>query len=636
MSENNRGSSVFGEEDNSPFPHQLGLASLIQSQGPDKKDSKKNGKKPLNSSSKDSDNPTDEAVDDDLDDESMLLYRSDREQFNTVHIDYESRVTKLLSPESNAKILISEAGKSNEGMANSLKKYVVYTIKLVSQDNPKEEIQTRRRYSDFESLRDILTRVYPLLLIPPIPPKNYFSLNVFNGLVGNGNGGANNNNHQAVGPSDPPNDSSNTTSYTYINSKHLNKNKLVEHRKRLLSNFLNNCLSIPQVRNLEFFAKFLDPSANWTDEIELISSQLPKSIYQLNPENGLKTDEIYSNLPLPSTQPGLSFQFLKPLKNNRKFLTSTTSRFLGTNQEANQDAQSNGAAEQESQAESADARSISFKTSSLDNINKKIMENFIGMSNDYVELGSALNSFSLTLADSLKARDGKNSEEDDVKLDLVVDKIGVAFDRSYIAINALVSELETKFSEPLGEAVQYDNILGSVKKYQSRKLKQKELIDQEVQEKKKELSHLSRANPANGENGNNIPKPVSSNDAAQASNASGASPRNERLGYFPSMGSLKKITKYVTDIIDQNPEETKRNRIDYLQKKIVTLEKCQTIMLQDISFITDELETNTKRFQNRELKTIFQILLSYNSILMSWAKKTIEIWEEIKEEIEAL
>lgn len=618
--------SVFSDEDNSPFQHLLALASLIQSQGPDKRSGKSNGKKAQNNAFKSHEATDNDIVEDDIEDESMLLYRSEGEQFNTVHINYESRVTKLLSPESNAKILISEAGKSNEGMPNSSKKYVVYTIKLVNKDNVKEEVQTRRRYSDFESLRDVLTRVYPLLLIPPIPPKNYFSLNMFNGLVGNGNGNA-----QASSPSESPNENSNVTSYTYINSKHLNKNKLVEHRKRLLSNFLNNCLGIPQVRNLEFFAKFLDPSANWSDEIDLISSQLPKSIYQLNPENGLKTSEVYSSLPLPSTQHGLSFQFLKPLKNNSKFLTHTTSRFLTGGAETTQEPLPNGSLEQGLPTELPESRPIKFKTSSLDNINKKIMESFIGLSNDYVELGSALNSFSLMLADSLKTRVGKSPEEDDAKLDVLVDKIGVAFDRSYIAINALVSELETKFSEPLGEAVRYDAILSSVNRFQARKSNQKEVIDQELHDKRKELLQLSKAGE-NDQNGHNIPQPVSSSSEETSS----AGVARERLSLFPNMGSLKKLTKYVSDIIDQNPEETKKNRIDYLQKKIVVLENCQTIMLQDIAYITTELEKNTKRFQNRELKTIFQILLSYNSILMSWAKKTIDIWEEIKEEIEIL
>ena len=93
-------------------------------------------------------------------------------------------MTKLLKPGTKIKIQITEAGNSNEGMANLLKKYVVYTIKLVNLDNLNDDILTRRRYSDFESLRDVLTKVFPLIIIPPIPPKNYFDFSVLNGLVG--------------------------------------------------------------------------------------------------------------------------------------------------------------------------------------------------------------------------------------------------------------------------------------------------------------------------------------------------------------------------------------------------------------------------------------------------------------------
>ena len=39
-------------------------------------------------------------------------------------------------------------------------------------------------------------------------------------------------------------------------------------------------------------------------------------------------------------------------------------------------------------------------TSMLDDINKRIMENYIGLSNDYSKLGSTFNSFSLILAET--------------------------------------------------------------------------------------------------------------------------------------------------------------------------------------------------------------------------------------------
>lgn len=656
MSEHVTDQSVFGDEDNNPFPHSNGIASIIQKTPSDKarrgsgessnfQASTLNnavfGSLPSNSNERISTHDTHSVNDDEQQDsESMLLFQNEREQFNTVHHDYESRVIKLLSPNYRPHIEIVDAGKSNEGMAHALKKYVVYTIKLVSEELPKEEIQTRRRYSDFESLRDALTRIFPLVVIPPIPPKNYFSLNMLNGIVGSnissGASSANGGSSSITGDGTPSHNPG-STSYSYINSKHLNKVQLIDHRKRLLANFLNLCLKIPQVRDLEFFAKFLDPSANWSDEIVLIDSQLPKSVYQLNPENGLKTDSVYANLPLPNSNHPLGLPFLSKRKiaeKTTKILSSAKAAEATStdqqNNDANKSQMTNGVAVTESEA--------SIKASSLDDINKRIVENLIGMSGDYVELGTALNSFSLNLADSAKVKGARTSEGDDSKLDIVLDKVGIAFDRSHSTHQSLIAELETKFSEPLGEAVQYSNIFASVKRFHDRKQKQRSLVEGDIRDKKKELVELRKAgmqsdqdldapNAANSKNGTTESTATPSDvDKTHAS----------KLNMFMRMSSIKKFTKYVSDIMDQNPEQTRKQRIGILQTKLETLEKCQTIILGDIAYITDELGKTSKSFQQQQLQSIFRILLNYNSIFIGWARKNIEIWEEIKEEIESL
>lgn len=199
-----RGSAIFEEEDNSPFP-QTQISELIKSPNfPEANASAEAGSNSsvsgagvdqreasglIQSLSAQSDLRDSEDKSDEPDDQDLILFNSERDNYNAVNINHESRVVKILSSESPVEIQISEAGKSNEGMANSLKKYIVYTIKLIQSDGIKEEIQTRRRYSDFESLRDILNKIFPLIVIPPIPPKNYFALNVWNGLVGS-NGAA--------------------------------------------------------------------------------------------------------------------------------------------------------------------------------------------------------------------------------------------------------------------------------------------------------------------------------------------------------------------------------------------------------------------------------------------------------------
>ncbi|CUM62936.1 uncharacterized protein PRCAT00000496001 [Priceomyces carsonii] len=606
------GSSFDEEEDNNPFSqsHQ-GIASIMndRSQLNDKKD---------------------EDITNEDDDESMLLYTSGskdptvtNDAFNKVQMNYESRVTMMLKPNKKAKIQITEAGNSSEGMLNSLKKYIVYTIKLIDADNKEDEVQTRRRYSDFESLREILTKIFPLIIIPPIPPKNYFNFTMLNFVSQDHNGNTTNTTNNSL-----PNN------YAYINSTHLNKNKLIEHRKRLLTSFLNNCLQIPQVRNLEFFAKFLDPNANWTDEISLISSQLPKSIYLLNPENGLRTDSLYENLPNPVSNHTMSF-----LKDNRKRLSKKTNKILST--------ETTTPTDNVVSHTGSSHRHNAFDTSGLDCINKKIMENFSGLSNDYMELGAIFNSFSLILSESPRVGRSKSTsdEDEEATLHIIFDKIGQVFDRSYITINSLIGDLETKFSEPLGEAVQYSDILAFVTKFQERKVRQKSLLDSELVEKRNELEDLMKAEKEtsrieNVGDAQAIAKDAkfdlsTATDTSVAANQLTAH-QASKFRMFPTMSSFKKITQYVTEIIDQNPEETRKQRISSLIDKIGTLEKCQTIMLQDINYVTDELNKNIKLFHAKQFKLIYEILSCYTGFLISWAKKNLDIWEEIKLEIEKL
>lgn len=559
---------------------------------------------------------------------------------NSIQINSESRVNKLLKPNSNIKIQITEANNSSEGMLNTSKKYVVYTIKLTEVNNPKDEIQIRRRYSDFESLRDILTKIFPLIIIPPIPPKNYMSFGILNNLV---NSKSNNQN------TDPKKDAQ--TSYSYINSTHLNSNKLIEHRKRLLTNFLNNCLGISQIRNLEFFSKFLDPNTNWQDEINLITSQLPKDIYHLNPENGLKTDPSYAYLPSINSGP-MKMGFLNNLLSKSKQLGVKTGNLInGSNGSANNGSidTSEGSDEQESGSNelspkvSNDPSIITrqnINTSHLDDINRKIMENFIGLSNDYTELGSVFNSFSLLLADApiIRTVKSKEQEQEENKLNIILDRMGQVFDRSYITINSLISDLETKFSEPLGEEVQYSNSLRFVQKFQSRKIKQNKMLESELADKKATLDELMKAE----EETSNLEGIINNNQVSKNTNYQLDKPSAGSNGSYASrfklsnITSIKKITQYVTDIMDQNPQQTRKQRISDLKIKISTLDKCRGIMMADISYIADELEKNLKSFHKKQLKVIYDILLCYNGFLVNWAKKNLEIWEEIREEVTKL
>ncbi|CAN3361900.1 sorting nexin-41 [Diutina catenulata] len=482
-------------------------------------------------------------------DSDDLLYNKDPRYSTMVSINPESRVSRMLKPGIPLFIEIVEASNSSE---DSPKKYVVYTIRLTSDALP-DRAETRRRYSEFESLRDILVRIFPLVVVPPIPPKNYFNFIKFvkPELVLP---------PQAEGSASPNNNF---------------RSKLVEHRKRLLQSFLNQCLALPQIRGLEFFAKFLDPNSNWADEVALMSSQLPKSVYQSNPENGLRTNPTYEDMPSPSPSGMKSF-----VKRGASLLTNDDGR-----------------------ASPDDDVTVPVDSTALDSLNKRIVDSLAAMSTDYAELGAAFNALSLS--------EGLGGESTP-KVNAILDGIGQVFDRSYITITALVGELETKFSEPLSEVVAVTGILHDIGKFEQRKLRQRGLLEQEVANRKSELSALLQAK------GQPTTHPVSARPSAR------------------QIFSFKKFSQYVSDIIDQNPEQTRNARINALTSKLASLERCQKIMSEDLAYISDEIAKNHATFHRKQLKSVYDILAAYNRFLINWARKNCDIWEEVREEVQKL
>jgi hypothetical protein len=85
----------------------------------------------------------------------------------------------------------------------------------------------RRRYSEFASLRDALTRLHPTLIIPPIPEKHTMA-------------------DYAANPTNAKQDQ-----------------QIIDLRKRMLAVFLNRCRRMEQVRTDGVWWRFLDPNSSW-------------------------------------------------------------------------------------------------------------------------------------------------------------------------------------------------------------------------------------------------------------------------------------------------------------------------------------------------------------------------------------
>lgn len=74
---------------------------------------------------------------------------------------YDSRVEQILDANPHLDIHIIYAGKNPEGGGG----FITYTIRT-------GDVEVRRRYSEFASLRSTLLKLHPTLIIPPIPEKH--------------------------------------------------------------------------------------------------------------------------------------------------------------------------------------------------------------------------------------------------------------------------------------------------------------------------------------------------------------------------------------------------------------------------------------------------------------------------------
>jgi hypothetical protein len=129
---------------------------------------------------------------------------------------YDSRIEQILYENPDLPILITDAGKNSESGGN----YIAYTIRT-------GDLEVRRRYSEFASLRSTLAMLHPTLIIPPIPEKHTMA-------------------DYAAKPTKAKEDAG-----------------IIELRKRMLAVFLNRCRRMKEVREDGVWWRFLDPNASW-------------------------------------------------------------------------------------------------------------------------------------------------------------------------------------------------------------------------------------------------------------------------------------------------------------------------------------------------------------------------------------
>lgn len=447
---------------------------------------------------------------------------------------------------------IVDAGKSTEGASRG---YIVYTIKC-------NDSIVRRRYSEFESLRKSLVRLFPTLFIPPIPEKHAIA------------------------------------KYATAPTKAKEDLRIIEHRRRMLSVFLNRCLNVDKIRESSVYQDFLDPNANWSEV--LISSPLsdiPKNILQANPIDPSHSSAAHSYLPVPSaaTIPSKS--------------TSDDIKF--------------------NHAENRARAYENVISNGIEKVNKKTIKHLTELSSEDTEAGATFNAFSLQELSPLAQ---------------LLEKIGQAYDNNFASTGILINGLNFEFTEPLGESVQFAAVVKETLKFRQQKSLQLDITARTLKHK---LNHLKLLEKSEDEakriekaiqvgesktNQINFDRKVAAQKAAeqeQSENAEPSSPLEHKKSSFKIPG-ISKFTSFVKDSIETDPEVQMKQSMDKIKVEINQMKQTFHAAELDLKNVTESLNMELSNFQKQKERDQKKMILAYSRFVLEWSHKNLEFWEDIK------
>ncbi|EGN92207.1 hypothetical protein SERLA73DRAFT_191464 [Serpula lacrymans var. lacrymans S7.3] len=460
-------------------------------------------------------------------------------------------------------ILITDAQKTS---LNSSTPYITYVIQSGN-------TEARHRYSEFESLRGSLVKLYPTLIIPPIPSK------------------------QTIGD------------YAVKQAKAKEDAAMIARRKRMLQTFLNRIGRHPILSNDHVFHRFLDGEVSWTEVLHSPPlSLLPKNILKAPSHN--PTDQnaspAYAVLPNPSAA--------HPLRNpDQRFVDSevftnkfsnhlggpmerVTRRSLKRWSDNAQDhselgAALNGFSLNESGALAAaiekTGQAVDTTYVSTTRLVQELEQNWCEPLHEYAQFASIIRKL-------LAYRHQKH-----VQYEMTQDNLE---SKRELLEDYEKSEREAKRLE---EALNRGRVSG-------------------VQSEPGPRNARSRSPDADE------PEEPSS---AYLPPHPGPTPPRRRA---PGMAFLSALSYTLHGMMDVDPETARRNGISKTRETISQLEDALHLSAQDLKYSSSTIQADLDRFQRQKVADMREMAINMARSHRDWCQKNLEAWKEAKKEIEKI
>ncbi|SCU81898.1 LADA_0C01728g1_1 [Lachancea dasiensis] len=469
-------------------------------------------------------------------------------------------------------VYILEASKASEGQGRT---YIAYTIKH-------GDSTVRRRYSDFESLRKILTKLFPMTLIPPIPEKQ--SITSFGRVMAGSK-------PNYLLPSETA--GSVDLSLSVINgSVNTNDEKLIRHRIRMLTSFLNRLLRNEEITKTSIVSDFLDPNnANWNDVITSSAtiSSLPKSVLLCNPSDPTNTTRAHAFLPIPSSSPQLLL--------NKEILASSVPE---------------EAEDGFSKIEQEYRKYESIMENGFYKYNKRVTKNLHAMRQDMKELSEAFAAFS-------------NDQKRGAELAEQLSHFSNAFDESSLELESIVGKLYYNINEPLSEEVHMAGAAQELLRYRKLKCMQKSILARTLLYRKAQLKKLQEK-----ENDAKKIDHLVNQQMAQSERINLKHPETRSYSgkFINKINKLATIVKDTVSYQDADPATA----IENLEKDITQLAESLEVSEHDLQMISDTIrDFELPKFSKSRNEEVSDILKNYSRYLKCYAERNLRIWQEVKE-----
>ncbi|OAX82406.1 sorting nexin-41, partial [Emergomyces africanus] len=512
---------------------------------------------------------------------------------------YQSRIEQTLYEHPELPILITHAGKNHESGGS----FIVYTIRT-------GDLEVRRRYSEFSSLRTTLTNLHPTLIIPPIPEKHTMA-------------------DYAAKPTKAKEDSS-----------------IIDLRKRMLAVFLNRCRRMKEIREDGVWWRFLDPNASWTEVLHSHPvASIPKNNLKAPPLDPANPKPAHAWLPIPSSSAKLkSTSGPSPAPSDHASSGSANGPFLSRFPPTSRNLSERDLDPYFVNFEASTRELELLLQGNIEKVNRRTLTHLSSLSADLMELGARYNGFSLS--------------EPSATVAAAIERIGQAADTSYIETEELSSTLGATFAEPMRESAQFAGVVRNVLRYRVLKRIQQEMTRDELSKKKALLDSLERSEleakrieqylnrtgsgtqptkprrtlsdssatsipdtgtsegtRSNAEDTASIDSdfPPGPGDSPQPSASQGLpqklldqppphSPghRKSPSGNFVTNKIFGRISHAVHGFVDVDPERTRRDQIGKTKESLLQLEQALEISEKDVKDASSGVLQDLKRFQKEK------------------------------------